>query len=202
MQNQAWMWGEPYLEERLGDKVFRVSPLSFFQVNTRAAVGLYDMVRDMLGEESRQMRLLDAYCGTGTIGLYCADLVREVVGIEIVKDAIWDARLNAERNGIENCMFLAGNMREVLPLVQSTTGGPFGRIIMDPPRGGMDKRALAGLLELGAEQIIYVSCNPATMARDLVTMAEAGYHATVAQAVDLFPQTFHIEMVVRLVRER
>jgi 23S rRNA (uracil1939-C5)-methyltransferase len=195
MDSEQWRWGEPEIEERLGALRFRVSPLSFFQVNTRGAELLYGVVRDMLGDDARDQRLLDAYCGTGSIGLFCADLVREVVGVEVVRDAIWDARLNARNNGIDNCTFLAGDMREVLPLAAQT--GSFGRVIMDPPRGGMDKRALAGLIAIGAPVMIYVSCNPTTLARDLMTIAEAGYRPTRMQPVDLFPQTFHIETVVR-----
>ena len=197
LDRELWQWGEPSLEESLDGMRFRVSPLSFFQVNTRAAVRLYGVVRDMLGEDARSMRLLDAYCGTGTIGLFCAERVERVVGIELLRDAVWDARSNATRNGIDNCTFFAGEMRDALPLAVSMPGGPFGRVIMDPPRGGMDKRSLRGLIDLQAPVMVYVSCNPSTLARDLETISEAGYRATVMQPVDLFPQTFHIEMVVK-----
>ncbi len=197
---ERWHWGDLVLEEKLGDLTFRVSPLSFFQVNTKAAVLLYNVVRDFLGDDCDGARLLDAYCGTGTIGLYCADLVQELVGIEIVRDAIWDARLNARKNGVENTLFLAGEMRDALPLAAET--GDFHRVIMDPPRGGMDKRSLRGLLKLNAPVLIYVSCNPSTLARDLVTITDAGYTATRMQPVDLFPQTFHIETVVRFDLEK
>ncbi|MFP4579765.1 MAG: 23S rRNA (uracil(1939)-C(5))-methyltransferase RlmD [Candidatus Sumerlaeia bacterium] len=196
LEREAWQWGEPQIYETLGDLKFRVSPLSFFQVNTPAAEKLYTVIRELLGD-SENTRLLDAYCGTGSIGLFCADRVKELVGIEIVKEAIWDARENAERNGVENCTFLAGHMRDALPLAMDMPGGPFGRIIMDPPRGGMDKRSLRGILEIKAPVLIYVSCNPSTLARDLVTITEAGYHPTVMQPVDLFPQTYHIETVIR-----
>ena len=103
----------------------------------------------------------------------------------MVRDAIWDARLNAKANNIENAVFLAGQMREILPLIAET--GSFGRIIMDPPRGGMDKRSLRGLLDFKAPVMIYVSCNPSTLARDLTTISEAGYRPTIMQPVDLFP---------------
>lgn len=196
-EEELWRWGEPELIETLGGLRFRVSPQSFFQVNTRAAERLYTVVRDLLGDDARGTRLLDAYCGTGTIGLYCADRVAEVVGVEVVRDAVWDARENADRNGIGNCTFLAGDMSETLPLVVQMPGGPFGRVIMDPPRGGMDKRSLRGLLAMGAPVLIYVSCNPGTLARDLQIISEAGYRPTVMQPVDLFPQTYHIETVLR-----
>jgi len=190
-----WRWGKDFIEEELGGLRFRVSPLSFFQVNTPAAELLYGVIRDMLGDDAQQMRLLDAYCGTGSIGLFCAERVGEIVGIEILREAIWDARTNATENGIDQCLFLVGEMRDALPLAAET--GSFGRVVMDPPRGGMDKRSLRGLLELRAPVMIYVSCNPSTLARDLVTITEAGYQPTVLQPVDLFPQTFHIEAVVR-----
>jgi len=192
---ERWRWGKNYIEEELGGLRFRVSPLSFFQVNTPAAELLYAVIRGMLGDEAREMRLLDAYCGTGSIGLFCAERVGEIVGIEVLREAIWDARANARANGIGKCLFLAGEMRDALPLAAET--GSFGRLVMDPPRGGMDKRSLRGLLELRSPVMIYVSCNPSTLARDLVTITEAGYRPTVMQPVDLFPQTFHIEAVVR-----
>ncbi|MBN1866265.1 23S rRNA (uracil(1939)-C(5))-methyltransferase RlmD [Candidatus Sumerlaeota bacterium] len=198
---EVWRWGEPQLDEKIGHLTFRVSPLSFFQVNTPAAERLYGVVRDMVPGDGSAPRLLDAYCGTGTIGLFCADKVRDLVGIELLRDAIWDARANAERNGIANCTFLAGNMREALPLAASMPGGDFGCVIMDPPRGGMDKRSLKGLLALRAPRMIYVSCNPSTLARDLVEIVGSGYRPALMQPVDLFPQTFHIETVIRFDRE-
>ncbi|HUT23738.1 MAG TPA: 23S rRNA (uracil(1939)-C(5))-methyltransferase RlmD [Sumerlaeia bacterium] len=201
-EKELWRWGEPWLCETLGDLRFRISPLSFFQTNTPAAERLYSVIRAMLGEDARRHRLLDAYCGTGSIGIFCAGAVREVVGIELLRDAVWDARDNAERNGVANCTFLAGEMREVLPLASDMPGGRFGRVVMDPPRGGMDKRALRGLLEIQAPVLIYVSCNPSTLARDLIVIREAGYRAAAMQAVDLFPQTYHIETVVRFEKER
>lgn len=197
MEEEVWRWGEPWTFEKLEGLSFRVSPLSFFQVNTRAAEKLYGVVRDLLGEDAGSARLLDAYCGTGSIGLFCAGKVGEIVGVEIVRDAIWDARENAARNGVRNCTFIAGDMREALDLALKTSPLPFDRVIMDPPRGGMDKRALKGLLEIGAPVLIYVSCNPATLARDLLAITDAGYRPVVMQPVDLFPQTYHIEIVVR-----
>ena len=197
MDREIWRWGDPTLEEVLDGLRFRISALSFFQVNTLAAEKLYSVARDMLGEDARKSRLLDAYCGTGSIGIFCAARVREVVGVEISREAIWDARENAERNGMTNCTFMAGDMRRTLPLVMSMPGGRIERIVVDPPRGGMDKHSLRSLLEIHAPVIVYVSCNPATLSRDLVTITEAGYRATVMQPVDLFPQTYHIETVVR-----
>jgi 23S rRNA (uracil1939-C5)-methyltransferase len=197
MAGEKWRWGEPWIEEQLGDRRFRISALSFFQVNTHAAKLLYDTIREFVGEDRSQHRMFDAYCGTGSIGIYCADRVKEVVGVEIIREAIWDARDNASRNGLNNCTFIAGEMRDSLPVALQMPGGRFGIVVVDPPRGGMDKRSLRGLLEIGAERIVYVSCNPSTLARDLVDIVEAGYRPSIVQPVDLFPQTFHIETVVR-----
>jgi 23S rRNA (uracil1939-C5)-methyltransferase len=197
MEREAWRWGTPELFETLEELRFRVSPLSFFQVNTPAAEKLYGVIRELLGEDARSLRLLDAYCGAGSIGIFCAEKVSEIVGVEIVREAIWDARENARRNGVLNCSFLAGDMRDTLPLAVQTPGGPFGRVIMDPPRGGMDKRSLKGLLAIGAPVLVYVSCNPSTLARDLAMIVEEGYQPTIMQPVDLFPQTYHIETVIR-----
>ena len=190
-------WGETTLTERLGDLRFQISPFSFFQTNSRAAELLYDTVRDFL-ELKPASRLLDAYCGTGSIGIYCASGCRQVYGVESVREAVWDARGNARLNGLDNCTFLPGMMRRVLPLIRQAAGsGGFDRLVVDPPRGGMHKKALAGLLELRAPLIVYVSCNPTTLARDLQTITEAGYQIGRVRPVDLFPHTYHIETVVQ-----
>ncbi len=188
--------GENVLTETLGDKTFRLSMFSFFQTNTRGAKLLYDTVKEfaeLTGNES----VLDAYCGTGTIGIYVADRARSVVGIELVKEAVWDARHNAKLNGAENCTFLAGEMRDVLPTVPATIGGRFDRVIVDPPRGGMDKKSLKLLVDIQAPVFVYVSCNPATLARDAVVLGEAGYSLEAVQPADLFPHTYHVESVLK-----
>lgn len=200
VERERWQWGRPVLHEKLGDHIFRVSPLAFFQVNTAGAEKLYAIVYDMLGTPPPRSRLLDAYCGAGTIGIFCADKFEEVVGIEISRDAIWDARENASRNNVQNATFLAGNMRTTLPLAHNLPGGDFQRVVLDPPRGGMDKKSLQGLIQIGAPVMVYVSCNPSTLARDLRILEDAGYRPARMQAVDLFPQTYHIETVVQLVK--
>jgi 23S rRNA (uracil1939-C5)-methyltransferase len=190
-------WGETTLTERLGDLRFRISPFSFFQTNSRAAELLYGTVREFLELKPRHS-LLDAYCGTGSIGIYCARDCRQVHGVESVREAIWDARNNARLNGLEHCTFLPGMMRRVLPLIRKAAGGGgFDRLVVDPPRGGMHKKALAGLLALHAPLLVYVSCNPTTLARDLQTIAEAGYQLGRVRPIDLFPHTYHIETVVQ-----
>jgi len=191
-------WGDPILVERLGALEFRISPTSFFQTNTRAAERLYEVAREALELDGRQ-RLLDAYCGTGTIGLFCAARCQEVWGIEIVREAVWDARENAARNGIGHAKFLVGDLKRALPLLsQSNRGaGAFDRLVVDPPRAGMEKKALRLLLDLRAPILVYVSCNPATLGRDLQSIAEGGYEVEWVTPVDMFPQTFHVESVAR-----
>lgn len=191
--------GEADFLERLGSLDFRVSLASFFQTNSRGAEKLYDVAREALELTGRE-QLLDAYCGTGTIGIYCADAVRHLYGIELVEDAVADARENAARNGIRNATFLAGDMRRALPLLLGAVEGSIDRLVVDPPRGGMDKHALARLLGLRAPVMAYVSCNPTTMARDLEAALAAGYAVEWIRPVDMFPQTYHVECVTKLRR--
>jgi 23S rRNA (uracil1939-C5)-methyltransferase len=189
--------GEVTFEEQLGPYRFRVSLASFFQTNTRGALRLYETARaalDLTGKE----RLLDAYCGTGTIGIFCAGQAREVYGIELIQDAIHDARENAGRNGLHNTTFMAGDMRFALPVLMNSIEGRIDRLVVDPPRSGMERRALDQLLALRAPRIAYVSCNPTTMARDLGPAIEAGYTIEEVTPVDMFPQTYHIECVAKL----
>lgn len=191
--------GELQFEEKLGELSFRVSLASFFQSNSRGAERLYETAleyAELTGRES----LLDAYCGTGTIAQYCARRAHDVVGIELLQDAVWDARENARRNGLDNCTFVAGDMRQALPAVLASRERPLTRVIVDPPRGGMEKKALEQLLDIRAPLFVYVSCNPTTMARDLQLAKEAGYVLERVRPVDMFPQTYHIECVAKLRR--
>jgi len=198
-QDLRFAWGERAFRERLGGLQFRVSALSFFQVNTLATEGLYDCVAEF-AEHNPALTLLDAYCGTGCIGIYCARQFGRVVGIESARESVWDARENAALNGLGNCTFLCGPVNRMIALARSHVGGRFGRVVVDPPRGGMDKRALAQLLELNAPVLVYVSCNPATLARDVLAVAEAGYAIERVQPFDLFPHTPHVETVIKFVK--
>ncbi|MDK2970801.1 MAG: rRNA (uracil1939-C5)-methyltransferase [Candidatus Sumerlaeota bacterium] len=193
-------WGEQIIEERLGDLRFQISLQSFFQTNTKGAQLLYQTASDFLDLTGNE-RLFDAYCGTGTIGIFCAHQAKEVYGIELLREAVWDARKNAEANGLTNCTFMAGDMAAALPNLLKGIPGQFDRLVVDPPRGGMDKKALSQLLDLRAPVMVYVSCNPTTMARDLQIAVEAGYRVDRVRAVDMFPQTYHIECVTRCVLE-
>lgn len=196
MEKQKFELGEHTIEEQLGEFRFRISTFSFFQTNTRGAKLLYDVVQDFAELTGRET-VLDAYCGTGTIGIYASRQASRVIGIELVPDAVWDARHNAKVNKAENCTFMAGEMREILPQVPALFGSHFDRVIVDPPRGGMDKKSLRLLLGIRAPVLVYVSCNPATLARDAVTLVESGYIPEVVQPVDMFPHTYHVESVIK-----
>ncbi|CAN5356560.1 23S rRNA (uracil(1939)-C(5))-methyltransferase RlmD [soil metagenome] len=189
--------GAESFEEALGHLRFRISLASFFQTNTRGAAKLYEVTKNALELTGRE-RLLDAYCGTGTIGIFCADQCREIYGVEIIQEAVWDARENAARNGIQNATFMAGDMRLTLPRLLDSVEGRIDRLVVDPPRSGMDKRALAQLLAIRAPRMAYVSCNPSTMARDLQTAIDAGYRIEEVTPVDMFPHTYHVECVAKM----
>ncbi len=195
MDAEAGRVGNPVLEERIEPFRFRVSPFSFFQTNTAAAERLYHVIQEYVGLTGRET-LLDAYCGTGSIGIFCSKQARKIFGIEIVRDAIWDARVNASMNGVD-CTFIAAPMANGLSLVRQAGGGHLDRIIIDPPRGGMDKKSLRHLLSVRAPVFVYVSCNPTTLSRDVVAIAEAGYEMKRIRSVDQFPNTHHIETVIR-----
>jgi 23S rRNA (uracil1939-C5)-methyltransferase len=198
METQAGSWGEPELYEEVNGLRFRISPQAFFQTNTEAARILYRKVHE-IARINRTSCVLDAYCGLGVIGLHCAGQAESVFGVESVTSAIWDARENARQNNIHNAVFIAQALPAGLDLAVQAARRPFTHVIIDPPRGGMDKRSLKGLISLMAPVFVYVSCNPATLARDLVTITESGYRIEEVQPIDMFPHTYHIEIIVRLV---
>lgn len=192
--------GPGFITERIGSRTYRVSANSFFQTNTRQAERLYDAARRMAGLKPTDV-VHDLYCGTGTIALHIADDVREVVGFEQVPSAIEDARRNAAANGVQNCTFVAGDLRRVL----GEPGGSTMRreapdvMMIDPPRAGMHPDVVRAILAIRPERIVYISCNPATQARD-VALLLAEYRIGEVQPVDMFPHTFHIENIVVLSR--
>ncbi len=189
------LMGDTVIRDRIGRFEFEISANSFFQTNTRGAGKLYDAVRtyaELSGDET----VLDLYCGTGTIGIYLSDAARAVTGIEIVESAVADARRNCRLNGIDNCRFAAGDIRELLAGVEKRPEV----MVIDPPRVGMHKDVVRQVIAMAPPKIVYVSCNPATLARDLAMMAD-DYHVAEVQPVDMFPHTFHIESVARLVRK-
>ncbi|MFN8504502.1 23S rRNA (uracil(1939)-C(5))-methyltransferase RlmD [Kouleothrix sp.] len=191
----AATFGASQLIEELGGVAFQLRPATFFQVSLPAANALLDLARASLGLSGAE-RLLDLYCGAGAFTLPLAAQAREVVGIEEFGGAIEDGRASAALNGIANVHFLAGRVEAVLPRVE----GPVDAVLLDPPRRGCHPQAIAYLLELAPARIVYISCQPATLARDLKALVEGGYHVESVQPVDLFPQTAHIECVTTLTR--
>lgn len=191
--------GEPHVTERLGHVDFRIGPLSFFQTNTAQAVRLYDVVADFAGLDGTQV-VYDLYAGVGSIGLYLARGARRIVAIEEVAAAIDDADANARLNSVDNFTGYAGDVGAILDEAFAKTHGAPDVVVTDPPRAGMHADVVAMLVRLGAPRIVYVSCNPATQARDLRLLGEGGYRVTRARPVDMFPQTPHCEAVALLER--
>ena len=190
--------GEPRLRDTLCGSMFDISPLSFLQVNITQAERLYNCALDFAALRGDE-RVLDLYCGAGTISLLLAKHCREVTGIEAVEAAVRDAESNARLNGIKNARFFAGNTEDVLPGLIQREGG-FDAAVLDPPRKGCDAAVLSALAEEGVPKIVYVSCDPATQARDIAILRGRGYTAEKAQGVDMFPWTEHVETVVLMSR--
>ncbi len=184
--------GSSVITDKIGNFKFEISANSFFQTNTAGAARLYEIVRQYAGLTGTE-RVLDLYCGTGTIAISLSDMAKEVIGIEIIDSAVADAQQNCQLNQISNCRFVLGDMREVLPQI----GQSPDLMIIDPPRVGMHKDVVKQVLEMKPSKIVYVSCNPATLSRDLALLKE-GYEVAEVQPVDMFPHTFHIESVARL----
>lgn len=186
--------GRDKIKDCVGPFEFELSANSFFQTNSRGAAVLYDTVRRYAGLTGGQT-VLDLYCGTGTIAIYLSAMAGEVVGMEVVESAVLDARQNCRRNNIDNCRFILGDIRTELPRLEIRPDV----LVIDPPRVGMHKDVVKQVLALGAESIVYVSCNPATLARDL-SILKTEYQVLEVQPVDMFPHTFHIETVAKLRR--
>ncbi len=193
------LWGPGYIEEELGGLRLRISANSFLQTNTAAAENLYQAV-SRWGEFTGKETVWDLYCGAGSIALYLAAQAQRVAGFELVQSAVDDAYVNCRLNGIDNCRFQAGDLKEQIRQALRTGDPPRPEVVItDPPRAGMHPEVVQALLELAPRRLIYVSCNPATLARDLGRL-EAQYDITTVQPFDLFPHTGHIECVVRLDR--
>jgi len=188
--------GLPYIEEEMEGLRFRIGPKSFYQTNSTQAYALYKVARDFAGLNGDE-RVYDLYTGTGTIANFVARQAGHVVGIESVPEAIEDAKVNSQINGIQNTSFYAGDMKDMLTASFIEQHGKPEVIITDPPRAGMHADVVQVLLQSDAARIVYVSCNPATQARDLALLSDA-YRVTKVQPVDMFPQTAHVENVVQL----
>ncbi len=190
--------GERIITEKLGKFVFEISSNSFFQTNPTQAEKLYQMVlklADLQGDEE----VLDLYCGNGTISLFLSSAAKKVIGVEAVEEAVQNARRNAELNGVKNCEFIHGETKKVLKGFEQDKKIPH-LVVIDPPRAGLHPRVIKSLLNMKPLKIVYVSCNPTTLARDLKIFCEKDYNLENVQPVDMFPHTFHIESVAKLVK--
>lgn len=193
------LWGAPYITETIGDLKFEMSASSFFQVNPVQTKVLYDKVKEyaaLTGSET----VWDAYCGIGSIGLYLANSAKHIYGVEVVEQAVQDAERNAEINDIENVTYFVGKAEEVIEEQLKENNITADVIVVDPPRRGCDEKLLQTITEISPDTIVYVSCDPATLARDLKFLTENGYQVEEVQPVDMFPQTVHVETVVRITK--
>ncbi|MDO5038066.1 MAG: 23S rRNA (uracil(1939)-C(5))-methyltransferase RlmD, partial [Tissierellia bacterium] len=190
------LWGKPYYQDQMLGLKLRISPQSFYQVNTPQAEKLYQAGIQAAGLTGQE-RVLDAYCGIGSISLALAQKAKEVYAMEVVPQAVDMARENARINGIENAHFQAGKAEKILPQWQKQ-GLSFDVAFVDPPRKGLDPRFIESLVQLAPKKIVYISCNPSTLARDCKIISQAGYSLDYVQPVDLFPQTNHVETVALL----
>lgn len=191
------LYGKPTIHDSIGNLKFNISARSFFQVNTAQAEVLYKTARDF-AELHGGETIIDAYCGTGTIGLFMARKARRIIGVEVVSSAVADAKRNARENNVRNAEFLVGDAVKVLPRLFDS-GVYADVVIVDPPRAGCDRKVLETFAAMNPAKIIYVSCNPATLARDLKILAELNYRTTKIQPVDMFPFTSHVESVAQIV---
>lgn len=191
------LWGNEVIYDYIGDVKFAISALSFYQVNPVQTKVLYDKALEyanLTGSES----VIDAYCGIGTISLFLAQRARNVFGVEVVPEAIEDAKKNAELNGLTNTEFEAGEAEVVIPKWYKE-GNKADVLVVDPPRKGCDEALLQTIIEMKPKKVVYVSCNPATLARDLRILEDGGYKTVEVQPVDMFPHTTHVECISQLV---
>jgi 23S rRNA (uracil1939-C5)-methyltransferase len=191
--------GNGYVVERLEDFQFKIGPKSFFQTNTRQAESLYRITREFAELDGTQT-VYDLYCGTGSIGIFCSRGAKKIIGVELIDEAIRDARENALLNGIDHASFFTGDVIDICNDAFFEEHGRPDVIITDPPRAGMHEKLTRKILDMEAPLVVYVSCNPATQARDLALLDEK-YEVTRIQPVDMFPHTHHIENVVQLKRK-
>lgn len=193
------LWGEDTISDKLGEFTFAISARSFFQVNTTQAEVLYNQAVKYAGLTGKET-VIDAYCGTGTITLFLARHAAKVYGIEIVEPAILDARQNAITNNVTNAEFIVGDAVDIMPRMFKQGMKP-DVIVVDPPRAGCEQKVLETFVNMEPQRIVYVSCNPASLARDLAILDELGYKTLEIQPVDMFAQTFHVESVAVIERK-
>lgn len=193
------IYGDGKINDNIGDLVFEISPLSFFQVNPVQTEVLYNKALEYaaLGENDT---VFDIYCGIGTISLFLAQRAKKVYGIEIVEEAIKDAKRNAEINNLDNVEFYVGKAEDVVPKMYKQ-GKRANVVVVDPPRKGCDEKVLDTIVSMQPDRVVYVSCNPSTLARDLAYLNEKGYKSLEVQPVDMFPHSVHIENVALIVKK-
>lgn len=194
------IWGRPYIEDVLDGVRYQISPLSFYQVNPVQTKVLYEKALQYAGLHGTET-VWDLYCGIGTISLFLARQAGKVYGVEIVPQAIEDARRNAALNGMENVEFMVGKAEEILPEKYEKEGVSADVIVVDPPRKGCDPELIHTMLQIRPKRIVYVSCDPATLARDLKLLCAGGYKLQKVQPVDQFPHSVHVENVCLLLRK-
>lgn len=190
------LWGGERLDEQLGELRFSLSPRAFFQLNSEQTVKLYDAVKEAAALSGQEL-VVDAYCGTGTIGLWLAPLAKEVRGIELIPEAVEDARRNARLSGAANATFYVGRAETLLPDWVKRGIRP-DVVVVDPPRTGCDRALLSAIAAAKPARLVYVSCNPSTLAKDCQVLLQSGYRLEWVQPVDMFPQTAHVECTVLL----
>lgn len=193
------LFGDRVIMDYIDDLTFEISPLSFFQINSVQTEKLYSIALEYAGLTGEET-VFDLYCGIGSISLFLAKKAKKVYGVETVKEAINDAKENAKRNNIENVEFILGKAEEVLPQMHNQ-GIDADVILVDPPRKGCDEKLLETIIKMAPKKIVYVSCKPSTLARDLKYITANGYSVDVVQPVDMFPHSTHVETVVKLQRQ-
>ncbi len=193
------IWGNDFIEDILCGVKVRISPLSFYQINRDQAEKLYNKAFEY-AKLSENDTLLDLYCGAGTIGLSMAKKVKKLIGVEIIPEAIEDAKINAELNGIENAEFICGDAPEAAKILADRGIKP-DVIIVDPPRKGCAPELLDTIEKMDPDRLVYISCDPATLARDCAILKEKGYEVQKVTPVDMFPKTSHVETVVKLTKK-
>ena len=190
------LYGRNYIQEEILGLRFKISPFSFFQTNTKGAEDLYTIARDFIGDHNDKV-VFDLYSGTGTIGQVMAGAAKKVYGIEIIEEAVDSANENAKLNGLNNCTFIAGDVSKTVKNLKDKPD----LIIVDPPRPGVHKDAIRDISGFGANEIVYISCNPKTLVLDLVEFKKYGYEIDKVKCMDMFPNTPHVETVVKLYKK-
>ena len=190
------LYGDGYIKDKLGEYTFKISPHSFYQVNPIQAEKLYNLAVES-AKISKNDTVFDLYCGIGTISLFIAKYAKKVIGIEIVEEAVADAKENAKINRVENAEFIAGDVEVILDKLINADGIIPDIIMVDPPRKGLDNKSIENILKIAPKKVIYISCNPATLVRDLSKLEEK-YEIDMIKPVDLFPFSKHCEVLTTL----